>query len=73
MRYVCDITGEPKSLKVDKLDSSKRGIEWEVDAVTYEGVRTLRPEKLAELKLQTLVGDEPQVEGEGQSTTERTC
>ena len=39
MRYVCDITGEPKSLKVDKLDSSKRGIEWEADAVTYEGVR----------------------------------
>ena len=61
MRYVCDITGEPKWLKVDKLDSTKRGVEWAVDAVTYEGVRTLRPERLAELKMQTLVGDEPRL------------
>lgn len=44
MRYVCDVTGEPRSLKVDKLDADKRGIEWGMDAVTYEGVRTLRPE-----------------------------
>ena len=61
MTYLCDITGEPKSLKVDKLDSSKRGVEWEADAVTYEGVRTLRPERLAELKMQTLVGEEPRL------------
>ena len=58
MTYVCDITGEPRSLKVDKLDSGKRGIQWETDVGTCEGVITLRPEKLAELKLQTLVGDE---------------
>ena len=59
LSYASSVTQTTQVLKVDKLDAARRNVHLAADAITYEGVRTLRPKKVAELKLETLVGTQP--------------
>ena len=61
LTYRSSETETVQALKVDKLDVALRGVDLRSDAMEYDGVRTLHPENLAELKLQTLVGPEPRL------------
>ena len=61
LSYVSDVTQATQLLKVDKLDAALRKVDLRRDAITYEGVRTLHREKVAELKLETLVGAQPRL------------
>ena len=48
-------------LQVDKLDVALRGVNLRTETIEYDAVRTLNPERLAELKLETLIGAEPRL------------
>lgn len=61
LRYTSDETGTTQVLRVDKLDARPRKVNLRTEPIEYDGVRTLHPEKLAELKLETLVGTEPRM------------
>ena len=61
LAYVSSATQTTQVLKVDKLDAALRNVDLRRDAITYEAVRTLHHEKVAELKLETLVGDQPRL------------
>ena len=61
LSYASSVTQTTQVLKIDKLDAALRNVDLIGDAITHEGVRTLRPEKVAELKLQTLVGTQPRL------------
>ena len=61
LRYKSSETRTVHELQVDKLDATPRGVDLHAETGKYDGVITLHPERLAELKLQTLVGEEPRL------------
>ena len=61
LEYTSSETGKAQNLKVDKLDAGQREVDLRTETIEHDGVKTLAPERLAELKLQTLVGPEPRL------------